>query len=120
MGHATQFFEVQGRQGGQTLSPTGREKKAHRSVIIVVGDSPKQPGTFGPVHQADHAVMTEQQRFGDIAQGRTPGIVMSSHGQQQLVLCRGQPGRSRLRFAPPLKPPEAGTEDQEPPVHLVG
>jgi hypothetical protein len=73
----------------------------------------------GPVHEAYRAVMPQHEVTGDVADGRPAIAVVSAHGEQELVLGRGQPGLLRLLLAPMQETAQPGAELQKPPVFGV-
>jgi len=112
MRQTPQLLEVKRRQRGEPVLSFWRQLQPHYPMVIVVADPSQQPRRFGAIHQAHGAVVAEQQLVGDVANLGPPGINVPSNRKQQLVLSGGQPGRSRLGFAPMLEPPQASTKGQ--------
>jgi hypothetical protein len=73
----------------------------------------------GPIDQTDGAVVPEVEVIRDLPDGRTPPILMAPHGEKQLVLGRGQPGRLGLLLAPVEEAPQTGAQAEQPPIVLV-
>ena len=77
-----------------------------------------RPALYGTVHQADRAVVAQQQIVGHLADRRPPPVGVAADRQQQLVLGRRQPSRLGLLLAPAHETSQAGPEGQE--VLVVG
>ena len=79
-------------------------------MVVGIRDPPDESRLLGPVDEADHAVVPEQQRLGDLPdRGSTP-IDVPTDGQQQLVLRRTQTQSRRLLLTPVQEPPEPDPE----------
>jgi len=77
-----------------------REPQTHDTAVVGVVDAPDEPGFFGAVDELHRAVMTQQQRVGDVTHRRAAIAAVATHRQQQLVLRGGDPRTDGLRLAP--------------------
>jgi hypothetical protein len=103
----------------QDAATLGRELQADEAPVGAVSVAANESRPFGPVHELDRAVMTEQQVLGDLPDRRVVGPTMAPHCEQELVLLAREPSRHRLALAPVQEAPEAGPELQQLPVLLV-
>lgn len=85
-------------------------------MILVLPATVHQPSRFRPVDQAHDAVMLEQQVVGDLTDGRTRRAAVTSNGQHQLVLRRGQTGFLGGLGTPALESSQPGPQRQQPGV----
>lgn len=111
-GQAPQLLDVERRQGGQPILPLRSEVQPDHPMVVFVARPTQQPCRLGSIHQLDGAVVAQQQLVGDVTDLGPTRITVSSDGKQQLVLGRGQPGRSCLSLAPMLEPPKASAKSQ--------
>lgn len=102
------------RQQCQSLRTLWCQIHANDSPIEVVAASSHETGGLSAVDQTDHAVVTKQQRFGEITDARWFRFGMSAYRQQELVLCRRQPCLLSLFAAPVKKTPQRCAERKEP------
>jgi hypothetical protein len=72
-----------------------------------------QPRLFSPIDQTYDAVMAKEEIVGHFADGRTPRVGVPPDSQEQLVLCRREPGSSSLLLAPPLKVAKSGPQCEQ-------
>ena len=105
---------MDGRQQCQSLRTIWSQIHANDPPIEVVAASIHETGGLRAVDQTDHAVVTKQQRFGEITDARRFRFGMSANRQQELVLCRRQPCLFSLFAAPVEKPPQRIAERKEP------
>ncbi|HEY5431632.1 MAG TPA: hypothetical protein VIK04_21140 [Solirubrobacteraceae bacterium] len=96
------------------------EREMHRAGMRAIGFAPDKAGRLSAVNQADGAVVAQDKVVGDLANRRSEGIAVASHGEEQLVLRGGQAARSGLLLAPMQEAPETRTKLQEPLVVVVG
>src|SRR5262249_6561140 len=88
--------------------------------IVLVDVARHETGFDRPVDEADRAVVTEDQRVGDVADRRTVGSVVAPDGEHQLVLGRADADLRRLRLPPVEKAADPGPERKQAPVVTVG
>ena len=72
-------------------------------MVDRVGVPVDEAGFDRAVDEPDRAVVTEQQRFGNVADRRSLGIRMAADGEQELVLRGRDTDSFRLLLAPPEK-----------------
>ena len=109
-----QLLEVGGGEGGQAPGARRCQAHVHDPVIVAVWLAADEPGPLGPVDELDHGVVAQEEVVGQITDRRT--AVVAAHGEQELVLGRGQPGRLRLLLAPAEEAAQTVTEAEETPV----
>ena len=110
-------------RGGPRTEPRGAcsppgELQADDPVVLRVTYPLDQLGRDGPVDQPDGTVMAQQQVVGDLADRGPTVIGVPPDGQQELVLCRGQPGALRLLLTPAHETPQARSQRQQ--ILIVG
>jgi hypothetical protein len=101
-----ELFEV---KRGKDLEPFGAllgEMQSDDPVIVFVASPAHETCRVRPINEADRAVVQEQKIVGDLSDGRTTVVAMSTNGQEELVLGRGETGCPRLVLTPPLEVPE--------------
>jgi hypothetical protein len=69
-------------------------------MILVISDARHQTGGIGPVDEADHAVVQQQQIIRHLSDSRTTGIAVPSDGQEKLVLRGREAGGLGLLLTP--------------------
>ncbi len=117
---AVELFEVAATQPGQLPIAGAREPEPDAPVIVRIGLTAHEPRVHGPIHEADRAVVAQQQGLRDVTDGRPPTIGVSTHREQELVLRRRDPQRLCLLFAPTEEAAELGAELEQPLVVTVG
>lgn len=85
-------------EGGAT--PLG-EVEPDDPAVLDVGDRVHETGRLCSLHEADGAVVAQQQGVCHIADRRTPGVPVAADGDEQLMLGRCQPDASGQLLAPP-------------------
>ncbi len=88
-------------------------------MVVLVPSAPDETCRVGPVDQTYRTVMPEEQVVGDLADGRTPWVAVTSDGQEELMLGRSETRLLRLLFAPSLELTQAGPQGQQSSVDLV-
>ena len=106
------------RQRLETLAPRRGELQPDDPVVLGVAHPLDQPGRYGPVDEADGAVVAEEEVVGHLADRRPPVVGVPSDGQQQLLLRRRQPGPLGLLLAPAEEPAQPGPQRQQ--ILVVG
>ena len=102
-GESLEFLEMLSRKSLEPFSPFIGEMQSDDTVICRIPQPLYQPRLFCPIDQTDDAVMAQEEIVGHFADRRTPWVGVTADGQEQLVLCRREPGGSSLLLAPPLK-----------------
>ena len=82
--------------------------------------APDETGGGRPVDELDSAVVAQEQVLGDVGDRGSSGVVVATHGEHQLVLCRGQPDRFRLLLTEPFEAAKPGPELQQSLIVLIG
>lgn len=96
-----------------------RESDAHDAVVVAVRAATHQAGGFGPIDQLDDTVMTQDQLGREITHGRITRLGTAPHGEEELVLGRGDSGVGGTLLGPVEIAAEAGAEGEETLVVLV-
>lgn len=109
----TQLLHVGLREAGQGLLALGSEDQPGDAGVVGIRSSFHQAGLLDPVDQLARAVVSQEQIVGDFTDSGSAGVLMSAHGQEQLVLRRSQPGLSGLGFAPPHETAQPGAQGQQ-------
>src|SRR5581483_2001266 len=107
------FVEVGSGKLAQPLFAFGGKPDADNAAVAVVPRALDQARGHRPVDQLDRAVVPEQQVISQLANGGRIAAGMALDRQQQLVLCRGEPGAARLGLAPMQELAQAGAEFQQ-------
>jgi hypothetical protein len=105
-GQPCELFEV---KSGKDLEPFGAifsEMQSDHPVIVLVAGAAHETCRVSPVDEADRAVVKEQKIVGDLSDGRTTTVSMSTNGQEELVLSGGETGRPCLVLTPTLEVPK--------------
>jgi len=104
---------VRGGELFETASAGRREADPHDALVEIVGHAAHEVGPFGAVHEFDHAVVAGKQVPSDVTNGRPTRVVMTTDGEQQLVLRRSDARRRRRFLAPTQELPQSSTERKE-------
>jgi hypothetical protein len=104
----------------ELLGAAGGEAQADDAVVLGVLGALEQPGGHGAVDEADGAVVSEQQVVGDVSDGRSGRVVMTSDGEQELMLGGRESGGVGVLLAPAQKAPQIRAQLQQTAVVLVG
>lgn len=107
------------RQATQLLGAPSSQSEPDAAVIVAVALTADEPGVLGPVHEADGAVVAEQELLGDIPDGRPERIGMAPDDQEELMLGGRQPDDLGLLFAPAREAAQTRAELQEAAVLVV-
>jgi drug/metabolite transporter (DMT)-like permease len=91
----------------------GSQAQADHAAVVLVLQALDQARGLRPVHQADGAVMAQEEVAGRVADGRPARVLVAADGQQELVLRGCQPGGFGLLGAPMKEPPEARPEQEQ-------
>ena len=78
-------------EGLEALGAGVGEAEADDPVVVGSRLAGDQPGGIGAVDQFDGAVVAQEQVVGDLADGRSAGVVMAADGEQQLMLAGVSP-----------------------------
>ena len=87
-GQADQLLEMERRERLQSSGAVGGHLQADHPMVVVVPSAPDKTGRVGPVDQTYRTVMPEEQIVGDLADGRTPWVAVTSDGQEELMFGR--------------------------------
>jgi hypothetical protein len=115
-GESLEFLEMLSRKSLEPFSPFIGEMQSDDTVICRIPQPLYQPRLFCPIDQTDDAVMAKEEIIGYFADGRSPEVGVPADSQEQLVLCRREPGCSSLLLAPPLKVAKSGPQGEQPSV----
>ena len=108
-----ELFEMARAELSEPASCERSEAKAHRAMVVAVGLTADEARDLSSIDESDGAVMTQEQRIGDLSDGRPPGVAVASDREQELVLRRSEPNGDGLFFAPAEELPELGAELKE-------
>jgi hypothetical protein len=112
-GESLELLEMLGRKSLQPFSSFNAEVQPHDTVVRRIPQPSYQPRLFCSIDQTYDAVMAKKEIVGHFADGRTPWVGVPADSQEQLVLCRREPGGSSLLLAPPLKVTESGPQGEQ-------
>lgn len=96
-----------------------REGDAYDAVVVAVRAATHQAGGLGPIDELDDTVMTQEQLGREITHGRITRLGTAPHGEEELVLGRGDPGLDGTFLGPVEIAAEAGAEGEETLVVLI-
>jgi len=96
-----------------------REPQAHDAVVERVGMSGHEAGVDRAVDEADRAVVTEQQRIGQVPDRRARVVLTASNREQQLVLRRCDADGRRLLLTPAQEFAQSGSKIEQASVVVV-
>jgi len=102
----TELFEMLLAEGFELGGAAGREPETDDTVVLGVLGALEQPGRDGAVDEADGAVMSEEQVIGDVSDGRSGRVVMTSDREQELMLGGGEAGGAGVLLAPAQEAPQ--------------
>jgi len=114
-----QFLQVRGRQPVEDALPARCQPEVDDSLVGAIEASRDESRLLGTVDQLDHAVVSEQKGVGELPDGWRPWLGVTTDGEEQLVLLRGDAGRRRLLFAPLEEPAERHPELEQTTIFLV-
>ena len=106
-------------QGAEQTSALGGQPQPDGALIVRIAHPLQHAELLSPVDQLDGRVVPDEQVVGDVVDGRAGRVGVTPHGQQQLVLARGQPVRGRLLGAPMLELPQPRPNGEQPRVTVV-
>ena len=101
------------RQSLYHACASSREPQAHDPPVVGVVDAADKARFLGAVDELHGAVVAQQQRVGEITDGRPAIAAVAAHREKQLVLRRGDPRRDGLRLAPVQELAQRGAELQQ-------
>lgn len=93
-------------EGFELRGAAGREPETDDTMVLGVLGALEQPGRDGAVDQADGAVVPEEQVIGDVSDGRSGRVVMTSDREQELMLGGGEAGGAGVLLAPAQEAPQ--------------
>jgi hypothetical protein len=105
-----QLFEVASAELSEPAAAEWRQSEPHDPVVVVVGSALDEAGGFGPVDQTDCAVVPNQERLGNVSDGRLARTRTSSNCEQKLMLHGGETRRGGLFLAPLQEASKPGPE----------
>ena len=91
----------------------GSQAQSDHAAVVLVLLALDQARGLCPVHQADGAVMAQEEIAGSVADGRPARVLVAADRQEELVLGGRQPGGFGLLGAPMEEPPEACPEQEQ-------
>ena len=91
----------------------GSQAQADHAAVVLVLQALDQARGFRPVHQADGAVVAQEEVAGHVADGRPARVLVAADGQEELVLGGRQPGGFGLLGAPVQEPAQACPEQEQ-------
>jgi len=97
-----------------------RDAEADDTPVFGIALPADQACARRPVHETRRTVVLEQQRVGHVADGGPALVVVPAHGEEQLVLGRGEALAAGLLLAPAEEPPQLGAEAEQAGVVGVG
>src|SRR3954454_7613986 len=95
-----QLLEVLLAEGFELLGAAGGEPETDDAVVLGILGALEQLGGHGAVDESDGAVMAQEQVVGDVSDGRSGRVVMTSDGQQELMLGGSEAGGVGVALAP--------------------
>ena len=116
----TEALEFRQVGGGEALQQAGAETgqvQTHDSVVFLVGASLDKARPLSAVDELHGAVVARQKMLGNVAHGGRARL-MTSYGEQKLVLRRSDSCGHRLPVAPIQELAETIPQPQEPLVLL--
>ena len=116
---AIELLEVAAAQAGELARAVRGQPEADGAVVVRIVLAADQPRAGRPVDQADRAVVPQQERRRDVAEGRPAAVRMAPDREQELVLGGRDAERLGLLLAPVEEAPELGAEAEEPLVVRV-
>jgi hypothetical protein len=111
-GEAFEFFEMKCRENFESFAPFGGQLQSHDAMVFLIPGSTNEPCCVGPIYQSDHAVVEEQQIVSHFPNGWAARIAVSTYGQQELMLGRGEFGCSRRILAPAFEMSKSSAKGQ--------
>ena len=77
-----ELFEVGHGEGVDPFVAERRERQPGEAVVVGIPATFEEAEVLGPVDEADGTVVANQERPGDVGDGRAPGIIVAPYGQQ--------------------------------------
>lgn len=109
-----EFFEMSSAELTEATAAQWRQAEPHHPMVVAVGSASHEPRRLGTIDQADCAVMSDQERFGYLADGGAGPMFRAANREQQLMLHGAEPGRDSLFFTPAEEPSQPDPELEEP------
>ena len=117
-GESFELLEMGRGEGLEARRSRAGETHPDDPVIVWVTGSNDESCALGTIDEADDAVVAQEEVVGHFADRRAPLVTVTSDGEKELVLGRGEAGDARLLLAPPLEAPQAGPQCQQPGVDI--
>jgi hypothetical protein len=89
------------------------------TMVVLGPDANNEPCRFGPVDEANRAVVTKEQIVGNLTDGWILWTAVPSNGKQELMLRGRQAGSPGLLLTPSLEVAQTSSERQESGVGLI-
>ncbi len=92
----------------------------HSAWTFVIGAALGEAGGDGAVGELDRAVRAQHEIIGDLSDRRAAPVAVTSNGQQELMLSRGESRRPCLSLAPVQEAPQTRAKFEQLLVGQVG
>ena len=115
-----ELLEVVLGEALQPLAAFGGEVHPHHPRVARILAPHDEPRGGGSVHELDPAVVAQEQIFGEVPDRGSTGAIVTSDGEQKLVLGGGQARRLSLARAPAQKASQPSAQLEQVPVVAVG
>jgi len=98
----------------------GGEGQPHDPAIAPITPARYETEQLSPVDELDRRVVPDGKMLSNLANRRTPRVIVPANCQQQLMLCVGQPEVASTLLTPPVEASQLSSESQQPPIVRVG
>ena len=109
-GEPGELFEVQSREALDLVPAACGQEEPDDAVIVPVTFPADETERLGTVCQTHGAVVSQEQLVGDVPNGWSAGVGMSSHDEEQLMLSRRESDVPGLLLAPVKEAAKTGAK----------
>ena len=120
IGEPIELLEVECRQCLEPFGPLLGEVDPNNAVVLLVANACDETSPIRTVDQAHDAVVAQQQLIGNLPDGGATRIAKAPHGQEQLVLRRGESCGLSLLLTPALEVAQPGPKGEQSSIGCVG
>jgi len=91
----------------------GGEGQPHDPAIVPITPAGYETEQLRPVDELDRRVVPDEKMLSNLANRRTPRVIVPANCQQQLMLCVGQPEVASTLLTPPVETSQLSSESQQ-------
>jgi hypothetical protein len=93
-----------------TPGAQGRQRQSHHAPVVRIPPPNQEAGVRGSINETYGGVVAAQEPLGHISGGRASRIVVTTDGEEKLMLSRGESRQLGLLLAPANETAQASAE----------